>query len=124
MATLVLILAVLAAHGAVTGGHMASPAAGTPPMGGGHAMSGGGTMKDIVGSTDGPVGALMAMCLVIAETAALALGARAIAGALAPLLVLISTVRWPACPLVLAPRAAPAPRARPPGLSILQVFRR
>jgi len=66
----------------------------------------------------------MAMCLAIAETAALMLGALALAGALAALLGLTSFVPWPVWPAVLAPRAALAPRARPPDLSVLQVFRR
>lgn len=123
--TLVLGLAVLAAHGAAAGGHMVLPAAGHPTTDGGHVMGGGTTMvSDAVGTADGSVDALMAMCLAIAETAAAALGALALAGALAALLALTPSARWPVWPVVLAPRAALAPRARPPDLSFLQVLRR
>jgi len=120
LATGLVGLAVLAAHGAVAGGHMALPGAGEATMAGGHVMD----LDGAAGSADGSVDALMAMCLAIAETAALALGAMAIAGALAALLALTSSVRSPVWPIVLAPRAALAPRARPPDLSVLQVFRR
>jgi len=111
-------LSVLAAHGAVGGAHMGPPA-------GEHTMTDGGhTMTDVLGAADGSVHALMAMCLAITETAALAFSALALAGALAALLALIASVRRPVWPLVVTPRVALAPRARPPDLSVLQVFRR
>ncbi len=75
LATLVLGLVVLVAHGALAGGHMAWPAAGQTTMAGGHAMSGEGTTNGGVAGASGSVDALMAMCLAIAETAGL--GARA-----------------------------------------------
>ncbi len=115
LVTLALGVSVLAAHGALAGGHMAWPAAGDMTMTGGHVMG---------GSAKGSVDELMAMCLAIAETAAVGLGAMAVAVALAALLGLTASVRWPDWPLVMAPRAALAPRARPPDLSRLQVFRR
>lgn len=124
LATLVLGLAVVAAHSALAGGHIGSPAAGHAMTSGGHQMIGGSVMSDADGAAEGPVDALMAMCLAIAETAALALGALAVAGALAALLILTFSLRRPAWPLVLTPLIALAPRARPPDLSVLQVFRR
>ena len=98
---------------------MGTPAGGHAMTDGGHAMSG------VVGAVDhGSGDGLMAMCLALVETAAFAFGALALAGALAALLALISSLRRPVWPLVLTPRVALAPRARPPDLSVLQVFRR
>ena len=100
---------------------MASPAA-EHVMGGGGVM--GGATGDVPGTAGTPSDALMAMCLAVAETAALALGALALASALAALLGSLLSGRLRLWPLVLAPRVALAPRARPPDLSVLQVFQR
>lgn len=93
-------------------------------MVGGQALSGENTMSHAGGGAQDPGDTLMAMCLAIAQTAALALGALALAQALAAGLVLGFAPRWPPPPLVLVPRIALSPRARPPDLSLLQVFRR
>ncbi len=122
LATVMLSLAVLSAHGAVAGGHMASPAGGHAATSDGHAM--GDATSDAAAGAREPGGAPMAMCLAIVQTAGLALGALALARALAALLALGSVPRWPTLPRVLTPRVALAARARPPDLSVLQVFRR
>lgn len=115
LAALTLGLALVAAHGALAGGHMASPATGYMVHG---------DATGVPGSTDLSGDALMDMCLAIAETAAMALGALALASALAALLGSIASMRWPVRPLVLTTGHALTSRARPPDLSLLQVFRR
>lgn len=121
VATLLLGFAVLAAHGAVAGGHMAPAGGGHVMVAGGHEMPGG----DLAGSIAADPGdALMAMCLAIAQTAALALGALALAAALAAALRRGPAMRWPVLPVVLTPTRALTHRARPPDLTVLQVCRR
>ncbi len=125
LSTVVLSLAVVSAHGAVAGGHMAPMSSGQTPVAGGvHVMGTADATSDPTAAAPEPGGTMMAMCLALAQTAALTLGALALAGALAALHLLGSTVRRPTPRLVLTPRAARAPRARPPDLSVLQVFRR
>lgn len=104
LAAVALSAAVVTAHGAMANGHMGS-------------MSGGHVMRESTGT-------VVTMCLAIVETAALALGAFALARSLHSQTGVSRPVAWPAGPQLLPTAAVLAPRARPPDLSLLQVFRR
>jgi hypothetical protein len=123
LSTVLLSVAIVSAHGAVAGGHMGPMSSGQAAMAGGHAMGGADVTSDAAAAPE-PGGTLMAMCLALAQTAALTLGALALARALAALHLLGSTVRWLTPQFAFMPRDLLAPRARPPDLSVLQVFRR
>lgn len=101
LATLALSAAVTTAHGALAGDHM-----------GGMQMAG------------EPADVAMTMCLAVIGTAALTLGAIALASALRSLRLLPWRLAWPIEPALAPSVAVLAPRARPPDLSVLQVFRR
>ena len=96
--------AVVTAHGALADGHMGG-------MTGGHVM-------------DESTGTVLTVCLAIVETAALTLGAAALARSLSSQRGLSRPIPGSAGPQLLATAAVLAPRARPPDLSLLQVFRR
>ncbi len=95
---------VVTAHGAMADGHMGA-------MGGGHVM-------------DDSTGTVLTVCLAIVETVVLMLGAVALARSLHGQSGCSRSIVWPAGPQLLATAAVLAPRARPPDLSVLQVFRR
>lgn len=120
LTTLLLCLTLLAAHGAVGGAHMASAGSAGAMEAIGHVMPAAGT----AGIASGPGDALMAMCLAIAQTAALAFGALALAHLLAALLLFCRVSWWSTPTPVRVPWPALAQRARPPDLAVLQVLRR
>lgn len=117
--TLLLGMSLLAAHGAVSGGHMAAGH-------GGHAMVATGLEAPDAGAdADADSGAsLMTMCLAIVQAAALTLGALVLAAALAALLLRLPALPWSSHSTVLLPTAALVRRARPPDLDVLQISRR
>jgi len=119
-AILLICLALVSAHGAVAGGHMTGMAVG------GHVLAAHG-MDDLPpdgASSDDPVAAMMTMCLAVVQTAALTFAALAALRALAARRVLSGLLLWPRAAAVHLPCAPVAPRARPPDLAVLQVFRR
>jgi len=113
-------LALVFAHGAIAGGHMTGMATG------GHAIGvhGMGDHRPDGAPADDPVAAMMTMCLAVVQTAALTFAALALLRALAARRVLSGLLLWPRAGAVLLPCAPVAPRARPPDLAVLQVFRR
>lgn len=118
VAVLLLSGSVVLAHGAMGAGHMsaAMPAMGMAgaEMTGGHAPL----------AAEGGSHLMLAMCLAIAETAAFALGALALGLAMRALRRRLTPAFWPPQPQYALPAVARIPRARPPDLSLLQVFRR
>lgn len=115
VSVLVLGAAVLAAHGAVGAGHMSGGDMAGALMPG---------MPSAGGTAAGEQGDLVvAMCLAIVESAALAIGALVLGLAMRAVWRLLSRARWPRQPRLVLSAARRAPRARPPDLASLQVFR-
>lgn len=120
-----LLVAVIALSGAVVVAHGAM---GASHMNGGTMLAEQMTPAQMAGDhtskLSGQGDLMIAMCLAIAETAAVALGALALGVAMRSLWRLLPAVAWPQQPRFSLAAVDRVPRARPPDLSLLQVFRR